>query len=132
MPGGSLGHLHSGVQVARLRAVGTRLALQPMRLAPPMTEAERFRLRDETRPSRKWMKTARWRKLRWQVLTEALFRCERPGCGRSEVDTSQLVADHREPHRDDPVLFWDRANLWCLCKRCHDQWKQAEERRVGR
>ena len=41
-----------------------------------------------------------------------------------------MVADHIEPHRGDPVLFWSRANLQCLCKPCHDSTKQAEEART--
>jgi 5-methylcytosine-specific restriction endonuclease McrA len=50
-----------------------------------------------------------------------------PGCGRIEADTSKLVADHIMPHRGDERLFWDEANLQCLCKACHDGVKQAAE-----
>ncbi|MGK7663365.1 HNH endonuclease signature motif containing protein [Marinovum sp. E06] len=59
------------------------------------------------------------------------FTCERPGCGRIEADTSKLVADHIDPHRGDPAKFWDRDNLQCLCKACHDSDKQKQERRGG-
>ena len=52
-----------------------------------------------------------------------------PGCGKIEGDTSQLVADHRRPHRGDERLFWDERNLQCLCKPCHDGTKQRQERR---
>ena len=31
------------------------------------------------------------------------------------------VVDHIQPHRGDPVLFWDRANWQALCKPCHDR-----------
>ena len=34
--------------------------------------------------------------------------------------------------RGDPALFWSEANVWCLCKTCHDSVKQREERRAGR
>lgn len=39
-------------------------------------------------------------------------------CGR-ELTT---VCDHFIPHRGDPQLFYDRANLKGACKPCHD-WK---------
>lgn len=119
--------------MARLRAVTSRLVVQPQRMAVRVaeTERERFAMRDEARPSRKWMKTARWQRLRWAVLKRAQFTCERPDCGRVEVDTSKLVADHKIAHRDDEALFWDDANLWCLCKTCHDGWKQSIEARQG-
>lgn len=80
-------------------------------------------------PWHNWYYLARWRRLRWDVLTAADFTCERPGCGRIEADTSKLVADHIDPHRGDPAKFWDRDNLQCLCKACHDSDKQKQERR---
>ncbi|MCV2877597.1 HNH endonuclease [Sedimentimonas flavescens] len=66
-----------------------------------------------------------------QVLGDALFTCAR--CGRIESNTSALVADHKIPHRGDVDLFWSVSNLQCLCKPCHDRFKQAEERtgRIG-
>lgn len=63
------------------------------------------------------------------VLVRDLFTCQR--CGVIEADTSQLVADHKRPHRGVEALFWDITNLWTLCKPCHDSWKQREERRGG-
>ncbi len=36
------------------------------------------------------------------------------------------VADHVEPHRGDPVKFWE-GRLQSLCKPCHDRDKQREE-----
>lgn len=82
-------------------------------------------------PWRKWYSTTRWRTLRMVILTRDLFTCQRPGCGRATADTSQLVADHRKPHRRDETLFWDPENLQTLCKPCHDRHKQREERRGG-
>lgn len=89
------------------------------------------RNRDQ-REWRKWYKTARWQKLRMAVLVRDLFTCQRPGCGRIEPDTSKLVADHRRPHRGSEALFWDADNLQCLCKPCHDSWKQRAENRHHR
>ena len=71
--------------------------------------------------------TVRWQALRWEVLVEAAFTCVR--CQRVEGDTALLVADHKMPHRGVAALFWDRQNLQCLCKHCHDSAKQREERR---
>ena len=82
--------------------------------------------RDLRAPWRRWHKTARWQRLRWSVLVEELFTCRM--CRRIEADTAALVADHVVPHRGNEALFWDRANLQCLCKACHDSAKQRAER----
>lgn len=89
-------------------------------------EKARYQDRDERKPWRKWYKLARWQRLRLQVFARDLYTCQM--CGRVESNTSLLVADHRKPHRGDPVLFWLISNVQCLCKPCHDKDKQAEER----
>lgn len=76
-------------------------------------------------PWRKWYSLKRWKSLRWQVLVEAMFRCSR--CGNTMAQSKDLVADHKVPHRGRPDLFWDRNNLVCMCKTCHDTIKQREE-----
>lgn len=81
--------------------------------------------RTASAPWRKWYKTERWRRLRWSILVRDLFTCRT--CGRLEGKTSQLVCDHIKPHRGIEALFWDEANLQCLCKPCHDAIKQAQE-----
>jgi 5-methylcytosine-specific restriction endonuclease McrA len=78
-------------------------------------------------PWRKWYKTRRWQELRIAIFKRDLFTCRMPKCGRLIGDTSQLVCDHKEPHRGDERRFWDPVNLWTLCKPCHDSVKQAEE-----
>jgi 5-methylcytosine-specific restriction protein A len=75
----------------------------------------------------KWYKTSQWQKLRWSVLLRDGFTCQ-CGCNRLEHDTSQLVADHKIPHRGDPALFWDASNLQTLTKHCHDSDKQRIEK----
>jgi 5-methylcytosine-specific restriction enzyme A len=90
-------------------------------------KAAASRARDRVHEYRAWYKTQRWRRLRWRVLVRDLFTCQMPGCGKVEPNTSQLVADHKVPHRGDEALFWDDGNLWCLCKPCHDSVKQKEE-----
>ena len=90
--------------------------------AQPVTRDQE---RAQRAPWRKWYGLKRWRDMRWGVLVDAAFQCQM--CGNVEGDTSKLVADHRKPHRGDPELFWDRANLWCLCEVCHSTVKQREE-----
>lgn len=111
----------------RLKTLPPRLRPLPSRFAPVVPVAEeRSRYRDATQPWRKWYKTSRWQRLRWSVLERDLFTCAR--CARVEGNTSQLVADHKVPHRGDEALFWAETNLQCLCKACHDRDKQSEER----
>lgn len=92
-------------------------------------EIQRSRFRDETQAWRRWYKTSRWQKLRWSVLVRDLFTCQM--CKRVEADTSQLVGDHKLPHRGDERMFWDEANIQCVCKHCHDGEKQRQERNAG-
>jgi 5-methylcytosine-specific restriction endonuclease McrA len=89
---------------------------------------QRHRTRDEQQEWRRWYKTADWQRLRWQVLKDAMFTCQMAGCGRIYGDTSQLVADHKIQHHGKKAAFWDKANLQCLCKPCHDKLKQREEK----
>lgn len=115
--------------MGRLTLLGAQLGTLKPRLATSegSGRAEVSRRRDREQAIRKQYKTARWQRLRWQVLVDGLFTCAM--CQRVEADTSQLVADHVVPHRGDEGLFWDRGNLQCLCKACHDGTKQREERR---
>lgn len=63
---------------------------------------------------RRLYRTARWRRLRLEVLAAQHYRCAQ--C--DHVILEQDV-DHRRPHQGDVRLFWDRANLQGLCKSCH-------------
>ena len=116
--------------MARLRMLGApvRERRDQVRMME-RTEAEGRRDPD----ARRWYNSWRWRNptkgLRIKCLERDLFTCQR--CGRIETDTSKLVADHIEPHRGSPDLFWDFGNLQCLCKLCHDGEKQREERQGG-
>ena len=116
--------------MARLPTAPARLTVPRPALMAPKDEAGRTQYRREVTPWRKWYDTARWKRLRWSVLLRDLFTCQM--CKRTEGDTSQLVGDHKVPHRGDAVLFWDASNIQCLCKPCHDGRKQAMERRGER
>lgn len=105
------------------RAMPSRLGSLPRRMGAAATAAP-------VEPHYKaWYRTARWRALRWSVLVAAAFQCAR--CGAVDGTGRGLVADHRVPHRGDPVRFWDEAGLQCLCAGCHSRAKQAEERAAG-
>lgn len=74
---------------------------------------------------RKLYKTSRWRKLRARQLDHAPLCSMCAALGRTEAAT---IVDHIKPHRGEPGLFWDMANLQSLCVPCHDRHKQAQER----
>jgi len=80
-------------------------------------------------PWRAWYNLKRWKLLRMAAFERDLFTCQ-CGCGTIEPDTSQLVGDHKIPHRGNPDLFWDIDNVQTLTKPCHDRVKQAEEHRA--
>ena len=112
--------------MARLPTLKPRLSAPIGRLSARPTEKARSAQRLKDSPWRKWYGTERWKTLRWQVLTDAGFTCAM--CGKVETDTSQLVADHTQPHRGNEELFWDRTNIQCVCAPCHNSRKQAMER----
>ena len=116
-----------------------KLSSLPQRLSPAVSklqpvsrdEVSRTQIRDATQPWRAWYKTARWQKLRMEILTRDLFVCQQTGMllvGKYPADDSPVV-DHKVPHRGDPILFWDPANLQAVAKGWHDTTKQSLERR---
>ncbi len=50
-------------------------------------------------------------------------------CKASGRVTESCVVDHREPHRGDMELFWNRDNWQALCVTCHSKHKQRIEAR---
>ncbi len=71
---------------------------------------------------------ARWRKLRAWKLTENPF-CEE--CLRHDTLTPANDIDHIKPHRGNPALFHDPANLQSLCHSCHSRKTAREEGGFG-
>ena len=85
--------------------------------------------RDAAAPWRKWYKTARWQKLREDVLKRDLFTCQQTGVlliGKHPAPNSPVV-DHIQEHRGNAELFWDMNNLQALSKAYHDSEKQKQE-----
>ena len=116
--------------MARLKAAPQRLRTLPDRISrPDPTDAARSRARDARLAWRAWYKTARWQRLRWQVLVRDGFTCAM--CGRVEGKTALLVCDHVERHGGDPDRFWG-GPFQTLCKPCHDGAKQRQEAAAAR
>lgn len=115
--------------MSKLSRLPPRLASLPPRLARGTDAHGHGQAVD---PWRSWYSLKAWRDpvvgLRMQILIRDDFTCQ-CGCGVSELDESRLVADHITPHRGDPALFWDPANLQTLrASPCHNQVKQRQER----
>ena len=118
--------------MTRLRRPPERVGTAPARLAPatPIDEADRTRQRAAAQPWRKWYLTKRWRTLRLEVLERDGYECQATGApltGRHPAPDAPVV-DHVRPHRGDPALFWDPANLRAVSKDWHDRVKQRLER----
>ncbi|RWR08487.1 HNH endonuclease [Sinirhodobacter populi] len=117
--------------MARLKTIRPRLAVTSTRIICSKQEGRRSAEAEKYRP---WYKLARWcakpNGLRWRVLVRDMFTCKRCGFMSRHPQASDMVADHKHPHRGDPVLFWSEGNVECICKACHDGEKQREDRRA--
>lgn len=118
--------------MAKLTNMRPRLGGVPTRLAgPPREVQERRRLaaRDVSVDWRSWYKTSRWQQVRERVLIRDAYVCQKTGVlliGKHPAPDS-AVAHHKTPHRGDPVLFWDEANIEAVAKSWHDSVAQALE-----
>lgn len=110
--------------MAKLGTLKPQLATLSTRRVATITEE-----RDTLIEWRGWYKLARWKAkphgLRWRTILRDQFTCQM--CNRTYHDTSQLVGDHKTPHRGDPDLFWSEANVWTICAPCHNGAKQRQE-----
>lgn len=109
--------------MGKLRTLGA-----PMRTMQPKAAVQAG---DTFRRSVGWYHTARWRKLRAQVLRRDGYVCQATGValvGRYPAENSPVV-DHVRPHRGDPERFWDPDNLRAVAKGWHDREKQSQEKR---
>lgn len=112
--------------MARMKQLPVRGRTLQLRGSAPAGKAVRARDRIDT--WRRWYDLAAWKALRWDTLLAAHFTCAM--CRQvGRADGSDLVGDHIKPHRGDREMFFDPNNVQCLCKRCHDTIKQAEEKR---
>lgn len=76
-----------------------------------------------------WYKTARWRRLRQEVLLRDSYTCQRTGvlCSGKHPEPNSPVVNHRQPHRGNEALFWNIDNLETVTKAEHDAAIQREE-----
>lgn len=92
------------------------------------TRQEQDAKRRKDKPWRAWYSSPRWRGPagRRTLQLRRIPWCE--PCkveGRSRPAT---IANHKIPHRGDPLLFW-HGPLESTCKTCHDAMIQAAEHR---
>lgn len=73
--------------------------------------------------SRRWADYSRW----FLVGHPLCVRCEKAG-----RVTASALTDHIEPHRGDPVKFWNPANHQALCWACHSRKTATEDGGFGR
>lgn len=72
------------------------------------------------RHSQAVIRSARWRRLRVEVLRRDGWKCVQCGArGRLEVD-------HVQPVRDYPEGAFEPGNLQCLCPACHTRKTRLE------
>lgn len=123
-----IGYDAEGNIIARLKAVGPRLSVAAPALVRPGGEAERLAARTAERPN--WYSLARWQKLRAARLRHDGWTCCQTGeaLTGTHPEWNAPVVDHIVPHRWDPDLFWDFANLQSVTKQWHDSEKQRLER----
>jgi 5-methylcytosine-specific restriction endonuclease McrA len=79
---------------------------------------------------RQWYKSARWAKLRAEVLVRDLYTCQHTGVvlsGKAPAPNSAAV-HHKIPHRGHERLFWGISNLEAASKEWQDNDAQREER----
>lgn len=117
--------------MAKLKTMAPRIgSLSPRLGRAPGDEKARLKERDQTVAWRSWYGTERWKKLRRQVWERDNYTCQKTGVlctGKYPADNSP-VADHKQPHRGDPALFWDPMNIETVSKAYHDGEKQRQER----
>lgn len=116
-----------------LRSLPPRVNPAPSRIgrAPRNTGAPPKRDRN-TAPWRAWYSTKAWAELRLKVFERDGYICQRTGviCAGKHPAPDSPTAHHKVPHRGNPALFWDEANLITVTKIEHDTVIQAEEARA--
>jgi 5-methylcytosine-specific restriction enzyme A len=99
--------------------------LEPSVRATQEAQAQRHALRDPQITS--MYDSLQWRALKAQVRLEAHGLCEWPGC-----KAMGHCVDHRIPHKGAPSVFFNRPNLWLLCKKHHDRKTALHDGGFGR
>lgn len=110
---------------------------------PPLLRREKPRLvvqdRDQRRyveqPWRKWYQTKEWQELRLAAFYRDGYICQRTGVmcvpGGTGQEDNAPVANHRIPHKGDPLLFFNLDNVETTSKKAHDEIVQREEKQAA-
>jgi 5-methylcytosine-specific restriction endonuclease McrA len=88
------------------------MAPHPSGLECSTSARERRTEVDRHRPSAR----ARGYDRRWQAARVA-WLAEHPTCAQCGAPATEV--HHRQPHRGNPAIFWDRQNWLSLCKSHH-------------
>lgn len=103
---------------------------------PRLVVQDRDQRRYVEQPWRKWYGTAEWQRLRIQAFERDGYVCQRTGVmcvpGGTGQEDNAPVANHKIPHKGDPLLFYNLDNLETVSKWCHDNIIQKEEREQDR
>lgn len=78
--------------------------------------------------NRKRYFTARWSRLRAQILARDRHLCQ--ACLRFGVTRAGDQVDHIANAELNPELFWSAGNLQTLCRTCHSQKTRRSDREV--
>lgn len=115
--------------MGRLSLPASRLSYASERRAFVSDQAKGPAPVQHSAPWKAWYKTARWRRLRQEVLIRDAYTCQRTGqvLGGKHPAPDSPVVNHKRPHRGDERLFWDPNNLETVSKAVHDSEIQREE-----
>jgi len=80
---------------------------------------------DYRKQAAKWYKSKQWQQLRSAQLTKQPY-CQCPHHKGKTMPAN--VVDHITPHRGNKSLFFNVRNLQSMLKRCHDKYKQSQEK----
>lgn len=115
--------------MARLSVPASKLKTSGRRVGFAPDQAKGQPTVHHSRPWKAWYNTARWQRLRQEVLIRDAYTCQRTFrvCGGGPGEPHSPVVNHIIPHRGSEALFWDPANLQTVTKQVHDSLIQAEE-----
>lgn len=69
----------------------------------------------------KFLKSARWRRLRKQIIERDGSHCQRCLIKYNVITTDSLQGHHIRSRLNYPELRWESSNLICLCQLCNTQ-----------
>lgn len=117
--------------MAKLKTLRLLVATMPPRVQSQRETRDKAQAQGNLNAYRQWYKSARWQRLRQEVLHRDIYTCQHTGVilsGKAPAPDSPVV-HHKVPHKGDERLFWDINNLQTVSKAWHDSEAQAQERR---